>query len=233
MRLREAQITAVIDSQEKERKRFASDLHDGMGQLITALQLNIQTIKQHNGLEKTISQVENSEHLLNEIQMEIRNIAFNLMPPVLVKEGLVPAVRELARRVNKSGTVNIELATHDLPTRFSPLAEVSIYRIIQELVSNMMKHSGANSITISFTGFPDEVVLTLEDNGHGYDLALFQNSKQGNGWSTIQTRLKLVKGQIEFDTVKGRKGSTVIINVPLEVNEEEKKASGAMEGLVS
>jgi two-component system, NarL family, sensor kinase len=231
MRLREAQITAVIESQEKERKRFASDLHDGMGQLITALQLNIQAIKQNNGMEKAISQVENSEHLLNEIQMEIRHIAFNLMPPVLIKEGLVPAVRELARRVNKSGSINIELSTHDLPARFSPLTEVSIYRIIQELISNMMKHSGADTIIVSFTGFPDEVVLTLEDNGQGYDLPLFQNSKYGNGWSTIQTRLNLIKAQIEFDTIKGRRGSTVIINLPLEVSSEEKKVSAAMERL--
>lgn len=227
MRQREAQINAVIDSQEKERKRFASDLHDGMGQLVSALQLNIQSIKQNQDLEKTVSLVENSENLLTDIQTEIRNIAFNLMPHVLVKEGLVPAVRELARRVNKSGALNIELSTHDLPTHFSPLAQVSIYRIIQELVSNIVKHSRANSITISFTGFPDEVVLTIEDNGHGYDLASFQNSKYGNGWSTIQTRLNLIKAQIEFDTVKERRGSTVIINVPLEVNKQEERIEQA------
>ncbi len=227
MRLREAQINAVIDSQEKERKRFASDLHDGMGQLVSALQLNIQSIKQNQDLEKTVALVENSENLLSDIQTEIRNIAFNLMPHVLVKEGLVPAVRELARRVNKSGALNIELSTHDLPNDFSPLAQVSIYRIIQELVSNMVKHSGANSITISFTGFPDEVVLTIEDDGTGYDLASFQNSKHGNGWSTIQTRLNLIKAQIEFDTVAGRKGSTVIINVPLEVNKEAERIEQA------
>jgi two-component system NarL family sensor kinase len=76
VRLREAQISAVIDSQENERKRFASDLHDGMGQLISALQLNIQSIKGNQDLGKTVEQVENSEQLLNEIQSEIRNIAF-------------------------------------------------------------------------------------------------------------------------------------------------------------
>lgn len=232
VKLREAQITAVIESQERERKRFASDLHDGMGQLITALHLNVQSIKQSKHQDGIATQVENSEHLINEIQSEIRHIAFNLMPPVLVKEGLVPAVRELARRVNKSGSVTIEIATHEISARFSSFKDITIYRIIQELVSNIVKHSGADSIVISFTGFPDEVVLTIEDNGNGYDIDTFKNTKQGNGWSTIQTRLNLIKGQIEFDTMKGRKGSTVIINIPVGANEDSESES-TIEGLVA
>lgn len=231
VKLREAQINAVIDSQEKERKRFASDLHDGMGQLVTAMQLNIQSIKQSESLKNVVTHADNTEHILNEIQTEIRNIAFNLMPPVLVKEGLIPAVRELARRVNKSGNIFIELTAHDTPSHFSPFKDITIYRIIQELISNIMKHSGADSIILSFTGFPDEVVLTIEDNGSGYDLDTFKNSKQGNGWNTIQTRLNLIKGQIEFDTIKGRKGSTVIINIPIG-KDSDNKNEGMVERLV-
>lgn len=230
--LREAQITAVIESQEKERKRFASDLHDGMGQLITALHLNVQSIKQNKNHDGITTQIENTEHLINEIQSEIRHIAFNLMPPVLVKEGLIPAVRELARRVNKSGTINIEVTTHETPAHFSSFKDITVYRIIQELVSNILKHGGADSIMISFTGFPDEVVLTIEDNGNGYDLEAFKNSKRGNGWSTIQTRLNQIKGQIEFDTMKERKGSTVIINIPMGVDENN-KPEGTTEGLLA
>jgi two-component system, NarL family, sensor kinase len=214
LRLREAQINAVIDSQEKERKRFASDLHDGMGQLISTLQLNIQSIKESKDLEKTIAKVENSEQLLSEIQMEIRNIAFNLMPPVLVKEGLVPAVRELVRRLNKTGLLKITLVIHKTPDRFSSVIEISIYRIIQELLSNIVKHSGANEVTISFTGFETEITLTIEDNGNGYDLKTFQHSDRGNGWTTIQARMNLIHSQIEFDTQVGRKNNFVTINFP-------------------
>jgi len=220
IQLREAQISAVVDSQERERKRFASDLHDGMGQLVSTLQLTIQSIKQSKDLEKTIAQVENSEQLLSEIQSEIRNIAFNLMPPVLVKEGLIPASRELIRRLNKTDHLKVTLTAHDFAKRLSQVAEVSLYRIIQELLSNMIKHSKATEIVVSFTGFEEELVLTLEDNGIGYDLNAFQTNERGNGWSTIQTRINLIRGEIEFDTVLGRKNNTVIIHVPLTVNQE-------------
>jgi len=215
IRLREAQINAVVESQERERKRFASDLHDGMGQLVSALQMNIQSIKQGSDLEKATIQVENSEQLLNEIQGEIRNIAFNLMPPVLVKEGLVPAVAELVRRLNQSGSKKVMLSTHDVPDRFPQVVEISIYRIIQELLSNITKHSKATEIVVSFTGFKEELVLTIEDNGQGFDLNTFQNSAHGNGWQTLQTRINLVRGQIEFDTVEGRQNNTVIIHIPV------------------
>lgn len=225
IRLRDAQISAVVDSQERERKRFASDLHDGMGQLISTLQLNIQSIKQSKDLGKTVEQVENSEQLLNEIQNEIRNIAFNLMPPVLVKEGLVSASRELVRRLNKTETLKVTFSVHEFTQRLTQVTEISLYRIIQELLSNMIKHSKATEIVVSFTGFEEELVLTLEDNGIGYDLNAFQTSERGNGWSTIQTRINLIRGEIEFDTVLGRKNNTVIIHVPLTLKPENQAES--------
>lgn len=215
VRLRETQIHAVIESQEQERKRFAADLHDGMGQLVSALQLTIQSIKGTNAPEKTVALVENSEQLLSDIQSEIRNIAFNLMPPVLVKEGLIPATRELIRRVNKASQLKVSLTVHDVPNRFSNVVEISLYRILQELISNILKHSKATELTLSFTGHTEEVIITLEDDGMGYDLAAFQNSTQSNGWRTIQTRLNLIKGTIDWDVVAGRKNNTVTIQVPM------------------
>ncbi len=213
-RLREAQINAVIESQEQERKRFAADLHDGMGQLISALQLNIQSIKNKNDQEKTVSLVENSEQLLNDIQQEIRNIAFNLMPPVLGKEGLIPAVRELIRRITKGSAIKAEFTVHDVDNRFPDVVEISVYRIIQEVVSNILKHGSASHLIIAFTGFESEVVLTIEDDGVGFDLSRFQNSTQSNGWRTIETRLNLIKGEVEYDTMVGRRNNSVVIRIP-------------------
>lgn len=213
-RLRETQIRAVIDSQEAERKRFASDLHDGMGQLISALQLNSQSIKNSNDQAKTISLVENSEQLLVDIQQEIRNIAFNLMPPVLMKEGLIPAVGELVRRINKASSLKAEVVVHDVARRFADVAEISVYRILQELVSNIFKHGNATQLAISFTGYETEVIITIEDDGDGFDLTKFQNSVRSNGYRTIQTRIHLIKGNIDFDSVLGRKNNTTTITVP-------------------
>lgn len=214
MRMREAQITAVIDSQEKERRRFASDLHDGMGQLISALQLNIQSLKQSaNNPEKRYAFFESSEQLINEVHDEIRNIAFNLMPPVLVKEGLVPAVEELVRKINKTGKIKATISVFDLKKRFGELAEISLYRIIQEFLSNIMKYSNATEITISFTGHDHEVSLTIDDNGMGYNLEKFKVS-EGNGWRNINSRLNLIHATIEFDIVEGRKNNTIMISIP-------------------
>jgi signal transduction histidine kinase len=221
LRMRELQINSVIESQEQERKRFASDLHDGMGQLVSALQLTIQSIKNTRDQEKTISLVDNSEQLLSDIQSEIRNIAFNLMPPILVKEGLIPATKELIRRVNKAANLKSDVIIHDVADRLPDLVEISLYRIIQELVSNIIKHGNASYLTLSFTGYTEEILLIIEDDGIGYDLASFQNSKQSNGWRTIQTRIQLMKGQIEFDTMVGRKNNTVTIHVPMKQVHEE------------
>lgn len=218
IRLREAQINAVIESQEQERKRFATDLHDGMGQLISALQLNISSLRQQGSFEKRDQLFEASEQLLNEVHDEIRNIAFNLMPPVLVKEGLVPAVNELARKINKSGRIKATMSVFDVNGRLPQVMEISLYRVIQELLSNIIKYSNAREVTISFTGYENELVLTIDDDGNGYDLNAFQNSKEGNGWRNVNSRINLIKGSIEIDTQQGRKNSTVIITVPNSVD---------------
>jgi two-component system, NarL family, sensor kinase len=213
VRLREAQVNAIIDSQEKERRRFASDLHDGMGQLISALQLNINAIQQKEA-DKRDNLFENSEQILTDIHSEIRNIAFNLMPPVLIKEGLISGLNELIRRINKTGSVKVTLSQHDIPARFNEVGEISLYRIIQELLSNTVKHAQASRVTLDFTGFDDEVVLILEDDGIGYNLEKFQNH-EGNGWRNISSRLNLIKAMADFDVLEGRKNNTVTITIPL------------------
>lgn len=214
IRLREAQISAVIESQEKERTRFASDLHDGMGQLMAALQLNLQSLKGTVGQpDRRDAYFEDAEQLIREMHAEVRNIAFNLMPLVLLKEGLLPAVRELARKINKAGKMVVTVSAFDLPDRFSEVIEVSVYRIIQELLANIIKHSNATEVSVAFTGYDNEVVLTISDNAMGYDLQKFKVS-EGNGWRNIHSRLQLIRATIEFDVVQGRTNNTVVITLP-------------------
>lgn len=213
IRMREAQIKAVIDSQEQERKRFATDLHDGMGQLIAALQLNIQSMSQLNGdLSKRDELYANSTHLLKDVHREIRNIAFNLMPQTLMNEGLVAAVEELIKRINSTNQLQVKLSVLDVSQRLGEVVEVSLYRIIQEFLSNIMKYSKASQVYLGLTQHEDELVLTIEDDGIGYDLSKFMNS-QGNGWRNINTRLNLIKGEMEVDTQEGRKGSSILITI--------------------
>lgn len=213
IRMREAQIRAVIDSQEQERKRFATDLHDGMGQLISALQLNIQSMNQINGdLNKRDELYENSTYLLKDVHKEIRNIAFNLMPQTLMKEGLVAAVEELTKRINNTNQLQVKLSVLDVENRLPEVVEVSLYRIIQEFLSNIMKYSQATHVYLGLTNHEEELVLSIEDDGIGYDIEKFRNSK-GNGWRNINTRLNLIKGELQIDTKEGKKGTSVLITI--------------------
>ncbi|HNP19682.1 MAG TPA: sensor histidine kinase [Fulvivirga sp.] len=217
IRMRESQMQAVIDSQENERKRFAEDLHDGMGQLVAALQLNIKSLQSDDkNIEQRAEIVDHSTELLKEVHQEIRNIAFNLMPQTLVKEGLNAALSELIYKINKTDQMAIHYSSLDVPNSLDEIVEVSLYRITQELLSNILKHGNAKNIYLDLTGHDDELVLSIEDDGTGFDIDLFKNSA-GNGWRNISTRISLIKGEINIENVINVKGNSVIINVPLVV----------------
>ncbi len=217
MRLREAQIQAVISSEEKERKRFAADLHDSMGQLVSSLHLNILGLREaSNDLKVRNEIMENATALLGDIQREIRNIAFNLMPPILSKEGLIPALNELTSRISKSHQVQVEIKVFGIDSRFSEVFEISLYRILQEWIGNVLKYANASEVFIQFIAHEKELVITVEDNGVGFDLSILENSK-GNGWRNINSRLNLIKGSMDIDTQKGRKNTTLTIHISREL----------------
>lgn len=212
--LREAQIQATIQSQENERRRFAQDLHDGMGQLISALRLAILSIHKESTLQERVHVVSKAEKLLNDMHTEIRSVAFNLMPQTLVQNGLIPALKEMAIRVNDSGKINIRVNGFDIPERLAEIQEISLYRIIQEWVNNVIKYSEATQIEIQFVGYPEEISVTVEDNGKGFDPATLGLGK-GNGWKNIRSRANLVKGAIDIDSRPGHQGTTLMITLPV------------------
>lgn len=211
VRMREAQIKAIVNSEEKERKRFAADLHDSMGQLISALSLNIKSLQSQNGNHTTRDEVfENSMHILGDIQQEIRNIAFNLMPHILTKEGLVAAINELIYRLNKSQEIKADLQVFGLNHRLNEVYEISLYRIVQEWVSNIIKHGSAKSIFIQITAHDQEIVLTIEDDGAGFNPQDLEKSS-GNGWKNINIRKNLINAELDIDSQQGRKNTMLTI----------------------
>lgn len=205
--LREAQLAAVITSQEAERKRFAADLHDGLGQLISAVRLNLSKEQiERRSLDQAVE-------VLNEMNSEIRNIAFNLMPQVLIKNGLTDALEELASRVNRTGEIRIKVGAFDVEPIHETDKKVALYRICQEWINNVMKYSGCTDINVQLVQHLQELVITIEDNGNGFDMSSLMLS-QGNGWKNIQSRLAMIHGHIDIDTMPGRSGTTVVITVP-------------------
>lgn len=209
--MREEQLKTVIASQEEERKRFAADLHDGFGQMISALRLSLSK----DTIDSTT--ISHTLGVLNEMNTEIRNIAFNLMPQVLVKHGLEEALKEFASRINRSGGVTVLVQTYDLDVQMPPEQRIALYRICQEWVNNVIKYSSANQISIQLVQHPEELVLTIEDNGRGFDSDILRQG-QGNGWNNINSRLHMIKGTIEIDSQSGRHGTTMIVSVPKQVS---------------
>ena len=199
---------SIIELQERERGRFAQDLHDGFGQMITALKFQLENPKR---------ETENTSQLIGQMHDEIRNVSFALSPQVLVRDGLIQALTELAARLNKSDKVNLTVQSTGLENRLSGNSEITIYRICQEWLNNVLKYSEANKIILQLVNHPDELVVTIEDDGKGFKTDLLETGK-GNGWKNIQSRSRILKGEIDIDTQEGRKGTTFILHIPKESN---------------
>jgi two-component system, NarL family, sensor kinase len=212
--IKDAFVRASIQSQEQERKRFAQDIHDGMGQLISALKIMLKPISEKTSLEERVAIVERSENLLNDMHHEIRRIAFNLMPHTLVQNGLVAALMESVHRINGSTSVVVRVSSLDVPTRLAEVQEISLYRIIQEWINNVLKYAQASVIEVQLIGHEHELSITIEDNGKGFDPKVLEES-EGNGWKNIKSRVNLIRGTLDIDAVPGRKGTTLSIKVPL------------------
>ncbi len=209
---RELQIEAALNSQENERKRFARDLHDGFGQLISVLNINLKSLEQ--GKNNPVEIFESSSQILDQMYRELKGICFNLMPETLIKQGIPDALKEFALRVNRSGKIFLDVDTFGLNERLQDLEEISIYRITQEWVNNILKYSDADKVTISLTKDEEEITLLIEDNGSGFDKQKLIEGT-GNGWKNMNSRANLIKGELELDTNLNVKGSTLIVNIPL------------------
>jgi two-component system, NarL family, sensor kinase len=213
--IRETQINAAIESQEAERKRFAQDLHDGFGQLISGLRLFMSQIESENNRDSRQALFHKSERVLEEMHKEIRNIAFNLMPATLIQSGLDAALKEFAQRFNQSGKVVLQTDTFDLQERLPELLEISIYRIVQEWVNNIIKYANATRIDVQLVRHDTELVLMIEDDGEGFDTSTLYQS-QGHGWRNIQSRVNRIHAALHIDSNKGRQGSLLEITIPLQ-----------------
>ena len=210
----EAFFKTVIKIQEEERNRFSKDIHDGIGQYISALKMNLNSLSAfHINTKDSEKWFNKISEEIDELCKEIRNVSFNIMPGVLLNKGLIAAVEELILKINKVNNCDINLDTFDCNKRMDSLLEINLYRIIQELLNNILKYANANKINIQFTMHENELNIIIEDDGIGFDTALLEQST-GNGWNNISSRIQLYKGTIHIDTKSGKNGTTVIIDIP-------------------
>lgn len=205
---------AVIEAQEQERKRIAQELHDGLGQLLSTARLNVASLEDEaSTFDADDSRAwGNSLELIDEAVSEVRNISHNMMPSALIRLGLVPAIREQVRKINTAGVVQVDLEVEGMNNRLAEGTEIALYRIIQEVLNNTIKHAKAERITVSLSQKNDGIHLDITDNGRGMEQTAVANSK-GIGWRNIFSRVELLNGHINLRTAPGQ-GTSIQVQVP-------------------
>ena len=208
-------IDAMIAGQEKERQRLASDLHDSVGATLSAAKMQFEHLKKHRGsLNNEDELYDRTQLLLEEAYTEVRAMAHTKNSGVIAKNGLLPAVNKLAQNASATGKIQIEVQDYGLDQRLEGSLEIAVFRIIQELVTNIIKHAEASEASISLTQHEDAINVVVEDNGKGFKAGQLSNNSGGMGLGSIEKRVEHMEGQMEVDSTQG-KGTSVIIDIPL------------------
>jgi len=214
MKQQEEAARAILEAEEKERQRIAKDLHDGVGQMMSAAKMNLSAFEsemqftseeQKKALEKVIQ-------LVDESCREVRTVSHIMMPNALLKNNLATAIQEFVNKLS-SKTLQVDVYTDGLEERFDSNVETVLYRVVQECVHNALKHAGATTLDISLIRDKDGISGTIEDNGKGFDPNDKENF-EGIGLRNIITRIEYLKGTVDFDSAPGR-GTVIGIHVPL------------------
>jgi two-component system sensor histidine kinase/response regulator len=209
---------AIVEAQEAERFTIASDIHDGLGQILTAALLNLETLKglDIGGVNATLKNfISKMEGLLNDAYEEARNIMHNLSPSILEQNGLYAAIENLCFNTNACCETEIEFICENNLGRFDPVTEITIYRIVQEALNNIMKYARAQRATITLSYQNRSLRLEIQDNGVGFDYEQAKNQKRqkkGRGLKNIENRVQLLGGTLEIDTGPG-KGTRYTITI--------------------
>ena len=194
-------FAAVLEAEENERSRVAKDLHDGIGQLLSTAKLTLSAIDAPPSLESG-KMLSNSMQILDEATREVRTISHNLMPATLTQIGLGAALHDLFMKINESNLLRINLSVTGLEERLPATTEIAVYRVIQEIINNMIKHSKADSISVKIVRKESSLYLSIADNGVGFEKELIAKST-GLGWKNIFSRISMLNGEIEVDSEPG------------------------------
>lgn len=203
-------MQSMIEGQEIERERIAKDLHDSLGGLLSTIKLQFDSVGSKNSGIRFVKEYVKANKLLDTAVSEVRTISHNLQPGALMNLGLVPAINDLINRFDGENYPEIDFQYYGLPEKLDNMVALSIYRIIQELFHNAIKHSNANEILLQINKVNDEIIIQFEDDGIGFDIKTM--NKKGMGLENIQSRINYLKGSLELDSSPG-KGTSYLIHL--------------------
>ena len=193
-------MQSMIEGQELERERIAKDLHDSLGGLLSTIKLQFDSVSSHNGISE-IKEYRKANSLLDTAVEEVRAISHNLQPGALMNLGLVPAINDLINRFEGEHLPDIHFQPIKIPDDLNNMTVLSIYRIIQELFHNAIKHAKAKEILLQLNSEEDEMVIEFEDDGIGFDINNLK--RKGMGLDNLKSRINYLKGNISIDSKEG------------------------------
>lgn len=204
-------LQSMIEGREKERKHLAGELHNHLGSLLATVKMNL------NGFEQEDDRISTLHHLVDQVYNDVRNMSHALNMGVSEDFGLVSALKELVEHLSQSGKLKIEFnaAVSDCSIPFEQ--EIVLYRVVQELVSNVLKHAKATEMTLLLTCFEDDQLLNImvSDNGKGFDAEAAKVKADGMGLFSLEGMVQGLHGEMEIDSQPG-KGTTINIDFPLD-----------------
>ena len=210
-------LNASIKMQEEERQRLAADLHDDAGPLLATARLYLNENLVNQDKVNQLQSIFQARQIIDDTIQLIRNISHDLMPPTLKNFGLESAINDLFQKISGSGTVNASQRFHDYKDRLKPEKELLVFRIIQELINNILKHSNSSFIHLTQNVHSDKFYLRIHHDGRGIvqsDFEKLNKSNIGLGLKNIGSRIRLLQGEILFEKDISQTYYKVTIEVP-------------------
>ena len=208
-------VDAMLKGQEDERSRLAKDLHDGLGGMLSGVKFSLSNMKDNLIMTAdNMSVFERSLDMIDNSIRELRRVAHNMMPEMLTRFGLDEALKEYCNTVNSTRLVVVKYQSFGMDQRIEKSTEIILYRIVQELLNNILKHAAATEAFVQLIRENKRLSVIVEDNGKGFDPSLPSNN-EGAGWINIRSRVEYLKGQLDIHSEPG-KGTLVTIEIELE-----------------
>jgi len=206
-------LNAVINTEESERKRFAKDLHDGLGPLLSSVKMSFSAIEGKDDHSDQKAILSSAKQAINEAISSLKEISNNLSPHILDNFGLASAIRSFTNKIDQTGKIKIEFRSNIHEKRYPGNTEVILYRAICELINNTLKHSKAKKILISLDEEDGKLKVLYQDDGKGFDYNLvLLNETGGMGLPNIRSRINSINGNFAVDSLPGE-GVVVTIEV--------------------
>jgi signal transduction histidine kinase len=207
-------LAALMEGQEQERSRIARDLHDGLGQMLNALKMNVNLLGQNDPKMNSLY------HLIDEAIQESIRISENLLPSKLKDFDLATCLRSLCNTISKTSPTPVSFESFGNARYIEQAQKINFYRIAQEAINNALKHGGAASISVQLNEDQDKIELTIEDDGKGFKKDLSYDQSEHHGLVNMKERAEIMGGKLTIES-DGERGTLIIVEAPVNKNKME------------